>query len=300
MLEDLRGQVRNKIFSLVRTDLDGKQFYALVPGFLRLAFHACAANWCSSRVDLSDPANNGLQDAVPAADELHVAVQNNPRYTGFSKADLYALCGAVALEVATRNKTRVKFRYGRPDFFPQDDVQALNQRIPSPRLDTDATLAFMKSVFNFTPKETVAFTGAHSLGAVRNFLRPPEIVFRWVSSPADTLTNEFYRALLDTRWHQVDRLFAGRSAPARVWVIDQLPTRLMFNTDLGLVRRISGNITSGVSQCTTYLSCPLASTAGFVYTYALSQNVFFSDFGRVYAKMLENGLSQKLRDVMAY
>ncbi len=136
---------------------------------------------------------------------------------------------------------------------------------PDGRLPDDAKgQDHLRAIFGrmgFDDREIVALSGAHAVGrchADRSGFEGP-----WTFSPI-TLTNDFYRLLLDEAWHERD--WKG----PRQFQDDETKTLMMLPTDMALV--VDGAF------------------KGHAERYAEDQEVFFEEFAVVLVKLFELGV----------
>lgn len=110
----------------------------------------------------------------------------------------------------------------------------------------------------FNDQEIVALSGAHALGRCH----PEHSGFDgpWTFSPV-TLTNDFYKLLIDEKWHERDW-----NGP-RQFQDDSTKTLMMLPTDMALVDD------DGFRP--------------YVQKYAADQDLFFDDFSKAVMKLLE-------------
>ena len=135
------------------------------PKFVRLAFHDCVGGQCDGCVDTSIPDNFGLDEPIQ---DLQPIV--NKYAAQMTRADLWVLAGLTAAEVAQtagrggNNNPVVLFPMQYVNRASCDDPQGGPARsVPSSHFDTNQTLDFFASNFDFSDEETVAILGAHTL-----------------------------------------------------------------------------------------------------------------------------------------
>jgi Peroxidase len=129
--------------------------------FVRLTFHDCVGG-CDGCVDLSDPANFGLQIPIQA---LEPVVKNAGAF--MTIGDVWALAGLVAARVS-QHDTFAQFPLqfvGRPQCEGGAAAATAGPRreLPSPHFTTKRVLEFFSNTFGHSADETVAILGAHSL-----------------------------------------------------------------------------------------------------------------------------------------
>jgi type II secretory pathway pseudopilin PulG len=136
--------------------------------FLRLSFHDCPGG-CDGCVDLKsvNTPHAGLHLPIMALDPV---VQFNQPY--LTTGDVWALAGLVAARV-TQKDTALPFPlqyYGRPQCEYNDTMGGPYRELPSPQLTTDKLVDYFRRTFGYTPEETVAALGAHSMYVCRLLL----------------------------------------------------------------------------------------------------------------------------------
>jgi Peroxidase len=127
--------------------------------FLRLSFHDCAGG-CDGCVDMSSPSNAGLDAPI---DILAPVVQLNQQF--LTTGDVWALAGLVASRV-TQKGTTVKFPLqfvGRRQCEGNATKAGPPRELPSAQFTTKKVVDYFQRTFNFSPDETVAILGAHTL-----------------------------------------------------------------------------------------------------------------------------------------
>jgi Peroxidase len=129
--------------------------------FVRLSFHDCVGG-CDGCVDLSDPANFGLNIPIQA---LEPVVKNSGAF--LTIGDVWALAGLVAARVSQKD-TFAQFPLqfvGRPQCQGGSVASTAGPRreLPSPHFTTKRVLEFFSNTFGHSADETVAILGAHSM-----------------------------------------------------------------------------------------------------------------------------------------
>jgi len=179
--------------------------------FLRLAFHD-AIGGMDGCVDLSHSDNFGLEIPIDALKPI-VKEYSTPE-TGLSRADIWALSSVTGVEISQVSSVPLKFplQYiGRVDCDAptrtepcldsnQNEVSCTYDRgpsrpAPSPHLDTTALLHFFRTVFDFSPRQTVVIMGAHTLGFAKRENSGFNGPVGWVRDP-NKFNNEYYRMLV--------------------------------------------------------------------------------------------------------
>ena len=289
--------------------LVGREF-PFVAGFVRLAFHDCIGKGgCDGCVDVKNPENAGLSRYINALNPLfHIKYSRR-----MSRADFYALASVVALEKATEKLAdkflgRSQLKFGRKDCstVPEEDSE---NHFPSALGNIDDTLSYFAREFGFSPQETVALLGAHTLG--RSRIENSGFEGRWVRNttakgvnPASVLDNEYYIEILRP-WVQVNITspFAGttkvqwqdpNTKPNSVLSRlnpNQLP--MLFNSDFCFAIKFTVIDESGHASCVGCANptsgpncCPFSSTLGLVVKYANNNTLWLGDFTNVFMKMI--------------
>eukprot|EP00759_Apiculatamorpha_spiralis_P005485 PhF_6_TR13313/c0_g1_i1/m.21092/K00428/E1.11.1.5; cytochrome c peroxidase len=236
--------------------------------FVRLAWHE-AGTWDAARKDgfpndasmrfapeCKHAANAGLDIARATLDAVK---QQNPN---ISYADLWAYAAVIAIEVAGGPK--VGFRWGRTDAKSGDECPP-DGRLP----DASQGQQHVREVFSrmgMSDKETVALIGAHTLGhchADRSGYVGP-----WTHDPIG-FDNDFFGQLIDNDW-----------------IVDKSKTKLQF-TD---------SKTRKLMMLPADLSLILdPAYRKYVEMYAKDQDVFYKDFAQAFQKLLEQGVTEKLK-----
>ena len=203
LASDNISMAKEAIEQILQTD---KQ---LAASFVRLGFHDCVGG-CDGCLDLSNPDNNGLDEAITALDNV-VATYGPSSANGLSRADIWALAALTAAEVAQpNNRDKTLFPlvwYGRSDCDESQMCKPCNsapecgerngpcQSFPSPNLATDGLLDFFSETFDFDDEETVAIMGAHTLGKAFRENSGFDGEQGWVPQD-DVLNNNYYEQLL--------------------------------------------------------------------------------------------------------
>ena len=197
-------QVKNAIIARIN------QQATLAPKFVRLGFHDCVGG-CDGCVDLQNPDNNGLDVPIVALDQ--VLNQLPTSQTGLSRADVWALAALTGAEVSQPNNNNnavdfPMFWVGRTDCEELDvchnaagqevlcnSVNGPHRDLPSADLNTTGMVHFFSNNFGFSPRETVALMGAHTLGtlSVENSGFPGNN--GWVNNEL-VLNNGYYRQIV--------------------------------------------------------------------------------------------------------
>jgi hypothetical protein len=142
-----------------------KEIIANVDGmlakFVRLSFHDCVGG-CDGCVDLSNPSNFGLHVPVNA---LAPIVKQSANF--LTTGDVWALAGLVSVK---QSQVNTSFAFplqfvGRPHCAGRT-TKGPNRQLPSAHLTTKGVVDFFQTTFGFTPQQSVAILGAHTLYVV--------------------------------------------------------------------------------------------------------------------------------------
>jgi len=178
------------------------------------------------------------------------------RFPGITYADLYTLAGAVAIE--HMGGPKINWKPGRVDYVDGNSSPA-DGRLPDALKASD----HLRDIFyrmGFNDREIVALSGAHSLGRChtdRSGFSGP-----WTNAPT-TVSNEYYRLLLDERWTQKQW-----NGPKQYE--DKSGTLMMLVSDLAL------------------LDDPVFRK--YVELYSRDEKVWRDDFASAFAKLLDLGV----------
>jgi peroxiredoxin len=258
--EDYKKVAKAIVEILPRKDYDDG---STGPVLVRLAWHACGtydkttgtggSNGSTMRYKLEseDSANKGLEYAREFLEPIKA------KFPWITYADLWTLAGAVAIEAM--DGPHVDWKPGRVDYIDESNVPP-NGRLPDGSLGAD----HIRDVFyrmGFNDQEIVALSGAHGLGrthANRSGFDGP-----WVNNPT-RFSNTYYKLLLNEEWH-LGTTSAGMS---QFWDTDE--ELMMLPTDMALV------------QDPTFRE--------WVVKYAEDKDLFYRDFSKAFAKLLELGI----------
>jgi len=261
---------------------------------LRLSFHDCVGG-CNGCLNVDNADNAGLADIVADLDTVYT---ENGYDSVLSRADFWALAGIYAVDKAIvlnnadceEDECQVPdsglvFQWGRVDCAtaPYTDVDV---GLPSATLDHANVMSFFATEFGFDANETVALLGAHTLGKASSensgFSGP------WISDETDYFNNEYYKKLVDPdlTWKHRD---ATRNTDSSHWQWNVPGEVFMLNTDICLYKDIIVN-DEGKSSC-DFTTCEAAPTASAVEAFAASNDVWITEFTKIYTKMQSHGSS---------
>jgi peroxiredoxin len=207
-----------------------------------------------------DPANAGLQHARVFLEPVKEA------HPWITYSDLWTLAGAVALEEAGGPK--IHWQGGRTDYVDDSKIRA--HRIAGRLPDATQGANHLRKIFyrmGFNDQEIVALSGAHNLGrghADRSGFDGP-----WVNNPT-RFSNQYFKLLSTLEWKP-------KTLPSGIkqfvhYDEDTETELMMLPTDMAL------------------LADP--GFAPWVHKYAADKEVFFRDFAKVFAKLMELGIQR--------
>ncbi|CAE6424889.1 unnamed protein product [Rhizoctonia solani] len=254
-------KVYNRIAEILDADYDGK-YGSYGPVFVRLAWHSSGtydkdtktggSNYATMRFEPEalHGANNGLNIARAKMEEV------KKEFPWISYGDLWTLGGVAALQ--EMDGPKIPWRPGRIDGYAKDATP--DGRLPDATQGAD----HLRNIFyrmGFNDQEIVALSGAHALGRChrdRSGFDGP-----WTFSPT-TLTNEFYRLLLNEKWQW--RKWDGPKQ------LEDKSTKslMMLPTDMVLVQD--------------------KKFKPWVQKYADDKELFFKDFSEVVNRLFELGV----------
>ncbi|KAF4968101.1 hypothetical protein FSARC_4462 [Fusarium sarcochroum] len=240
------------------------------PVLVRLAWHSSGtydkvtdtggSNGAGMRYEAEggDPANAGLQNARLF---LEPVKRLNPWIT---YSDLWTLAGVTAIH--TMGGPKIDWLPGRTDFI-DDSKLPPRGRLP----DAAQGAEHIRHVFyrmGFNDREIVALSGAHNLG--RCHTANSGFEGKWVNNPT-RFSNQYFRLLLSEDWTEKT---IPESGVLQFSSVDEdteeelmmLPTDIALTTDPEFSK--------------------------YVHMYAKDKDVFFEDFKKAFAKLLELGITR--------
>ncbi|PAV18818.1 cytochrome C peroxidase [Pyrrhoderma noxium] len=234
------------------------------PVLVRLAWHSSGtydkdtktggSNYATMRFEPESlhGANNGLNIARGLLEKIKA------KYPWISYGDLWTLAGVCAIQEMAGPK--IPWRPGRIDGFAKDATP--DGRLPDASQGADHVRAIFYRM-GFNDQEIVALVGAHALGRChtdRSGFEGP-----WTFSPI-TFTNDFYNLLLNEKW--VWRKWSGpkQLQDKKTQSLMMLPTDYVLVTDKSFKK--------------------------YVKAYAEDQDIFFKDFSKAFATLLELGVPE--------
>lgn len=298
---DAVGDAKADILALARSD------NRLKAKFLRLGFHDCVGG-CDGCVNMNNPDNKGLD--VPI-DALQPIVD---RYAsrGLSRADIWALATLVGAESSQSRNTGPSYSFdwiGRVDCSSSNGKSGPDPALPSADLDNAGILHYFDREFGYTPRETVALMGAHSIGTLSRENSGFTGNNGWNRNNR-VLDVGYYRGLIGGRrrndplerllnapqWRQ--RTVRNNSLPGipdrRQWTSGRGNRQtIMTNADIALVRDISSMDSNGNVSCEfkgRRNACPHAQkTFDDMADFKFNQSAWLREFRNVLSKMVTHG-----------
>lgn len=266
--------VKKSIAEVIDADMEKRDDgTTLIGTFVRLAWH-CSGSY--SKVDGSGGSNGARMRFDPEAnwganaglkvarDALEPVKAKHPE---ISYADLYTLAGVVAVEEA--GGPEIPFRIGR------EDAESGATSPPDGRLpDADkgsrmSTIGHVRDIFyrmGFNDREIVALLGAHALGRChtdRSGYWGP-----WTFAE-NSMSNEYFRLLVEERWSP-KMTHNGKPWTGPDQYEDSTGNLMMLPSDMILIQD--------------------PEFKKYVELYAKDEDLFFKDFAKAFAKLLELGV----------
>ncbi|KAG1680819.1 hypothetical protein FOA52_008152 [Chlamydomonas sp. UWO 241] len=238
------------------------------PTLVRLAWHSSGTYDKMSKTggsgggtmyfkeELAHGANAGLEKATQWLEPL------KKKYPGVSYADLYTLGGAVSVEAM--GGPAIAWRAGRVDALDPSAVTPDGRLPDADKGSPPKTAAALRTVFGrmgFDDREIVVLSGAHALG--RCHADASGYVGPWTPTPT-IFSNLYYKLLLKTNWTPDPRqkMFQFQ---------DPTGTLMMLPSDLVLIQDDKFK--------------------KYVEVYAKDKKLFYKDFSKSFAQLLELGTS---------
>ena len=239
------------------------------PVLVRLAWHSagtyCAAtdtggsNGAGMRYEAEggDPANAGLQHARTFLEPVKA------KFPWITYSDLWTLAAVVAIK--EMGGPEMTWNGGRTDFV-DDSKLPPRGRLPDGAKGADH-IRFIFNRMGFNDQEIVALSGAHNLG--RCHADRSGFDGKWVNAPT-RFSNTYFRLLMMHDWK---RKTLKNGVEQYVYVDEDLDEELMMlPTDIALLEDPKFKV--------------------WVEHYAKDKDVFFRDFSRVFAKLVELGIQR--------
>ncbi|EJD03072.1 cytochrome C peroxidase [Fomitiporia mediterranea MF3/22] len=234
------------------------------PVLVRLAWHSSGtydketktggSNYAAMRFEPESlhGANNGLNVARDLLEKVKA------KFPWISYGDLWTLAGVCAVQ--EMGGPKIPWRAGRIDGFSKDATP--DGRLPDASQGSD----HVRNIFyrmGFNDQEIVALLGAHALGRChtdRSGFEGP-----WTFSPI-TFTNDFFTLLFNEKW--IWRKWSGpkQLQDKKTGSLMMLPTDYVLVQDKNFKK--------------------------FAKAYADNQDIFFEDFSKAFAKLLELGVPE--------
>jgi len=268
-------KLKDAIQDLIETDQeqrgDGTSLYGTM---IRLAWH-CSGSY--SKVDNSGGSNGAKMRHAPEKDwganaglgVARAALEPiKAKFPEISYGDLYTLAGVVAVEAC--GGPLIPYRLGRVD-EESGETSPPDGRLPDADKGSKAmTAQHLRTIFGrmgFSDRDIVALSGAHAMGRChtdRSGYWGP-----WTNAE-NTFSNEYFRLLLEERWSP------KASHNGKPWKgPDQYE-------DVG-----TGKLMMLPSDLVLVLDPDFKQ---FVEMYARDEDLFFKDFAKAFAKLLELGV----------
>ena len=220
-------------------------------------------------------ANKGLGIARDLLEPVH------KEFPDISFGDLWTLAGVVAIEAA--GGPEVAWKDGRVDKCPMSEKDKaagheLVEDLPDGRLpDAKQGAQHLRDIFHrmgFNDRDIVALSGAHTLGRCH----PERSGFEgpWTEEPLK-FDNTYFKELLDEEWVPVHSKFPE-------WAVEsvQLVNKSAANQKDALMM-----LPSDVALLHDPVFRPV------VEEYAADQGVFFKDFAKAFAELIELGVHRE-------
>jgi len=243
------------------------------PVLVRLAWHSAGtfdsktrtggSNGAGMRYEAEggDPANAGLQHARAFLEPI------NAQFPWITYADLWTLAAVVAIE--EMGGPVIQWKGGRTDFV-DDSRLPPRGRLPDGAKGADH-IRFIFYRMGFNDQEIVALSGAHNLGRCHS--DRSGFAGKWVNNPT-RFSNTYFKLL---RMHEWKKTKLESGVEQYIYIDEDLDEELMMlPTDIVLLQD--------------------AAFRPFVHKYAEDKELFFRDFSRVFAKLLELGIQRDAQD----
>lgn len=236
------------------------------PVLVRLAWHASgtwdrhahdggsSAGTMRFAKEYSTGANSGLKRAIDWIEPIHT------EFPWISYGDLYTLGGVTAIQ--EMGGPTIKWRAGRVDGTEEKTVA--DGRLPDAAKGAQHIRDLFVDRMGFTEGETVALIGAHALGRCHRQYSGYD--GPWTFSPT-YFTNDFFKLLRDEKWHI--RKWDG----PKQFQDDKTNSLMMLPADYALVQD--------------------KEFKKWVDKYADDNDLFFKEFAKSFATLLELGVNFK-------
>lgn len=271
------AKIRESVVDLIETDEGRRGDGTSLKGtFIRLAWHCCGTYQASDKTGGSNGAmmrfkpeaaygnNAGLDKARAALEPIKA------KYPEITYADLYTYVGVIAVEES--GGPTIPYQTGRADY---DEATAITKSDPKDRLP-NATMGSFQATTNhvrkvlgrmgFNDREMVALSGAHAMGRCHTdrsgFWGP------WTFAET-TFSNEYFRLLVEERWTP-KLTHNGKPWTGPDQFEDSTGKLMMLPSDIVLIKD--------------------PEFRKLVEMYAKDEDLFFKDFAKAFAKLLELGV----------
>jgi len=270
-IEKVKAAIANLIEEDANKRGDGT---ALTGTLVRLAWHSAGTY---SKEDGSGGCNGARMRFSPEADwganaGLNVARDAlepiKDKFPEISYADLYTLAGVVAIEES--GGPMIPYRLGRKD-ADSGESSPPDGRLPNADMgNRKDTVQHIRDIFyrmGFTDQEIVALIGAHAVG--RCHTEASGYWGPWNFSET-TFSNEYFRLLIEERWSP------KLTHNGQPWIgpdqyEDSTGKLMMLPSDIALIHDPVFRM--------------------YVEAYAKDEDLFFKDFAKAFAKLLELGVT---------
>jgi cytochrome c peroxidase len=204
-----------------------------------------------------DPANAGLQHARVFLEPVKA------KHPWITYADLWTLAGKVAVE--EMGGPTIPWKGGRTDYV-DDSKLPPRGRLPDAAQGSDH-IRWIFYRMGFNDQEIVALSGAHNLGRCHSDRSGFEGA--WVNNPT-RFSNQYFKLLLSLQWKE--KVLKNGIKQFVNYDEDTETELMMLPTDIALTTD--------------------ASFRKYVELYAKDKDVFFEDFSKVFAKLMELGIQR--------
>lgn len=204
-----------------------------------------------------DPANAGLQHARVFLEPV------KSKHPWITYSDLWTLAGVVAIK--EMGGPEIPWRGGRTDYV-DDSKLPPRGRLPDGAKGAD----HLRHIFyrmGFNDQEIVALSGAHNLGRCHSDRSGFEGA--WVNNPT-CFSNQYYRLMSSLHWRK--KTLPNGVSQFVNYDEDTEMELMMLPTDMALLSDVA--------------------FAPWVKKYAEDKELFFRDFAKVFAKLLELGIER--------
>lgn len=242
------------------------------PTLVRLAWHASGTY---SKFDLSGGSDGGRIKFKPECEwganaglgEARLEMEKIAEETNMTKADVFTLCGAVAIEAM--GGPVVEWSPGRSDAVDGSDSPPDGRLPDADKSSFRATVAHIRSIFyrmGFNDQEIVALVGAHALGrcheSASGYWGP------WTRAET-TFSNDYFVRLLEEDWT------LKTTHNGKPWVGPE-----QYETPDGQLMMLPSDLALILDK----------SFLNYVKMYAKDEDLFSKDFANAFSKLLALGV----------